>query len=157
MAKAKEQAQSEAQMVKVYFKLKTKDGFPPVEVESVWANENADGTCVLQNVPFYALLVSWGDTVKVKKKQAERWYEKTAKHSGHSTIRVVLFDEKDAEKLRKGIKKLGCTYEGSNLPTYVAIDIPPESKLGPVQKFLAEGEEKGIWEYQESALAHPEE
>jgi hypothetical protein len=157
MAKADKRALDEAQMVKVYFRLKVKDGFPPVSVESVWAKENADGTCELQNVPFYAPLVSWGDVVKVKNKDGERWFQKHLRGSGHSTIRVMLFDEKHAERLRKGIKKLGCTYEGSNLPTYVAIDVPPEAKLQPVRELLAEGAEKEYWDYQESSLQHPEE
>jgi hypothetical protein len=33
---------------KVFFKLEPdEDGYPPVGVESVWAEENEDGTCVL--------------------------------------------------------------------------------------------------------------
>jgi hypothetical protein len=149
-------AKAKPHQVKVYFKLKVKDGFPPVAVESVWANERPDGTCELQNVPFYAPLVSWGDVVTVKMKDGERWYQKTVEGSGHSTIRVILASEKHADRLKKGIKKLGGTYEESNVSTYVAIDIPPEADLAPVQALLAEGEKEGHWEYQESSLQHPE-
>jgi hypothetical protein len=49
---------------------------------------------------------------------------------------------------------MGCNYEGSNIPTLISVDIPPEVDYKNIRKFLDEGEENETWSYQESCLAH---
>jgi hypothetical protein len=52
------------------------------------------------------------------------------------------------------LKEMGCDYEGSNIPTLISFDIPPEIDYNNIRQFLDKGEENEIWIYQESCLAH---
>lgn len=157
-AKAPEAPQGETKkqgLTKVLFQLEVVDGYPPVAVESVWAKELADGTCQLKNIPFFAALVSFDDVVSVKRKGQERFFKKLVRGSGHSTLRVILQKATSAKALGAALTKLGCSWEG-NTPKHLAIDVPPEAPLEPVQVLLAAGERAGKWEYEESALQHAE-
>lgn len=60
---------------KVFFKLEPDDdGYPPVSVESLWAQENQDGTCVIDNIPFYTREATLGDVVDVLYDEGVAYY-----------------------------------------------------------------------------------
>lgn len=143
-----------AGLVKLSFALaRDEDGYPPFDRESLWARPCAGGY-ELRNVPFYAQRVSWGDVVAARERGGELVFDRVVRTAGHSTLRIILFDEDRVEELLAGLRRLGCTWEVSNVQTYIAIDVAPEVPLSPVQRFLAEGESAGRWEYEESALRH---
>lgn len=116
--------------------------WPPLEVESLWAEIVGTGTARLLNYPFYAKGVSYLDEISIKPAESppNEGAEGTGpslfdfgsvlRHSGHGTVRVVLTSEKhrdQAEEAVSQVEKLGCTFESADfdLPT-LAIDVPPQ-------------------------------
>jgi hypothetical protein len=140
--------------VKVVFRLeRDKDGYPPVDQESVWAYDLGNDEYEIGNIPFYAPLVSLGDVVSAHVYNGELFAESWIRGSGNSTVRVILLqDDKDMEPLRAELKALGCSSERSSA-RYVAVNVPPEVSFRAVQTILKRGAAQGRWGYEESAVS----
>ncbi|WP_296004336.1 DUF4265 domain-containing protein [uncultured Veillonella sp.] len=52
-------------MKKLFLNLEVIDGYPPVSMESIWAEETEEGYLKINNIPFYSKEVSFGDIVSV--------------------------------------------------------------------------------------------
>ena len=52
-------------MKKLFLNLEVIDGYPPVSMESIWAEETEEGYLKINNIPFYSKEVSLGDIVSV--------------------------------------------------------------------------------------------
>lgn len=130
------------------------NGYPPAEVESMWAIPRDDGY-ELDNIPFYAKGVALGDVV-VAEPDADGVlvYRRVLRRGGHSTYRVYLLDpspddpQSTVDYLRA--KGLGVEYD---LPRLLAIDIPPTVSLEDAESVLFEGVDSGRWELQEGYRA----
>lgn len=63
--------------VKVHFRLvQDEDGYPPVAVESVWAQPGMNSReYVLDNLPFFVREATLGDTVLVREEEGHCWFE----------------------------------------------------------------------------------
>ena len=71
--------------VKVFFRLDRDDtGYPPVDTESVWANELPNGTCIMDNIPFFTTQATLGDLVEVIRIGEDLFYSKTIMKSRNS-------------------------------------------------------------------------
>ena len=55
-------------MKKLFFNLEVIDGYPPVSMESVWAEVTEEGHFKINNIPFYSKEISFGDIVSVIQK-----------------------------------------------------------------------------------------
>ena len=142
--------------VKILFWIeKDEDGYPPYEIESLWAHEVGENEYQLRNIPFFAQDVSCGDIVEASPLHGALYFERTARPSGHSTVRLVAFAGEDVSALRAALTRLGCSSERSMVPSLIAVDIPPEVDYERVQDFLGQGEQQERWEYEESCLRHP--
>jgi hypothetical protein len=138
---------------KVLFKLQRDDeGYPPADVEGIWAEETADGELIIDNIPFFAREATLGDIVEVSQAGEEIFYASTRKRSGNSLLRVVFFEGHDPAKLRAELARLGCSTELSHLQSLVAVNVPPEVKIEDVRALLNEGCSKGYWDYEEPIL-----
>lgn len=122
------------------------------ELESAWAMKVGDHY-KLDNILFYAPEYSWGDVVSVEERSGELYVTGLVKESGHSTVRILFNDQKDVQDVRDQLKKMGCDSEISNMPTLVAVDIPPQVDYATVKEFLEEGMRNEKWGYEESCLA----
>src|SRR5579871_3407697 len=113
--------------VKVLFRLeKDGDGYPPAEVEALWANPR-DGGYEIDNIPFYAKGIALGDVVAVEKTDDDELEFKNVLHrGGHSTYRVWLRDRRpdDPQFTRDQLRNLGLLVE-SDLTFLLAVDVPP--------------------------------
>lgn len=135
-------------MVKVAFEFERHDG--SVEIETLWAVVTESGY-QLDNIPFYATSVAWGDVVS-----AERESDGLLKYtglicpSGHSTVRLLFNRSEDVQKVRDELRALGC---GSELAwsRFVAVDVPPSVKYDRI-RFYLEKEGNGVYEYEEGCL-----
>ena len=141
--------------VKILFALEQdEDGYPPVNVESVWARKTSDNFYELDNIPFYVRGISYKDVVDVARDdEGALNFKNIVRRSGHSTVRVIVSDLKDRDDLRKKLEDFGCSWEGSNQPSLIAVDIPPEVKLASVLQFLEKGFEQERWDYEEAFIA----
>lgn len=118
----------------------------------------------LRNSPFFARGVSFKDVVRAKpSKKYGGTLEAVAliEKSGHSNY-MLLFEEGD--KIFTGIweklKNMGCGYESTDIQLSIgkrllyAVDVPPSADIIEVHAILTEGQELGIWMFQEGSLGH---
>ena len=136
---------------KVLFYLnRDESGYPPVEVESVWAVARADGF-ELDNIPFYAKGVALGDVVAAAPDvDGALVYRGVVHRGGHSTYLVYLLnpgpnDPQDTINYLRA-RGLGVEYD---LPRLLAVDVPPTFPLLDAESLLFEGVDDGRWELQE--------
>lgn len=143
--------------VKVLFRLvPDEDGYPPFDTEGLWATPVAPGRYRLDNIPFFAAEVAFGDVVTAEPEERGLFVSGVVDHSGHSTFRVMTSDVSMNEGLRDRLTKWGCEVEIGNSPTFLAVDVPPKSDLVAIQAFLEQGTTDGSWDYEEACLAAAE-
>src|SRR5262249_8028073 len=119
---------------------------------SLWALPHEDGYQI-DNIPFYAREIADGDVVTAQRgPDGELWFDKLAKSSGHSTIRLWFARAEDVQRTRDELRALGCTSELSDLPRLVAVDVPPSVPYSLVRAKLEQGEQQGLFEFEEACL-----
>lgn len=136
------------------------DGYPPVGSERLWAFDMGEGRYQLDNIPFFARDLAWGDVVSaVPEEGADEGvlrYQRVLQPSGHSTFRILVQDVSQVPEVCSLLEQLGCDTERSHLPRLVAIDIPPTVPLAAVRQVLSPGVSQERWDYEESCLGQPE-
>lgn len=144
--------------VKVYFDLPRDDvDWPPVTVESVWA-EKVDGDVVrLDNVPWFVRGVANGDLIRVEPgADGLLWAAEHLQWSGNCTIRVVSFRtgplHGSLQRVLDAFRPFGVTGEGAQQFGLVALEVPPGADLVAVQRVLRAGARDGWWEYEEGCV-----
>lgn len=147
--------------VKVLFRLeKDADGYPPVDVEALWAESVGDNLFRIDNVPFFVKGISCDDVVEaVADPEGELRFKSLVKSSAHNTFRVIVFRESPDQRpledrvaeLRDRLAEIGCSTELSHAPGLVAIDADAES-ANKALEVLRAGEQSDLWEYEEAAL-----
>jgi hypothetical protein len=142
--------------VKIFFSLEQdEEGYPPVAMESLWAKEVSTGLYEIDNIPFYVVGISFGDLVEATLDHSKLMtFVRLKQASAHSTIRVILFKKEARTELVEKLEKLGCSWEGGSVSTFLSIDIPPEVIFMSVLNVLDEGLESDAWDYEEAAIRH---
>lgn len=83
------------------------DDYPPADWEHLWAIPRGTDRYELDNIPFFATGVSAGDLVAVRQGDDDRLiFDKVVQYGGHSTVRVVMFDIDQKEKVRGELAEL---------------------------------------------------
>lgn len=129
-------------------------GYPPVEVESVWALPRQEGY-ELDNIPFYAKGVALGDIVSAETEDdGALVYRRVVSRGGHSTYRICLLSPgpDDPQGTTDYLRERGLGVE-LDLPGLLAIDVPPDVSLEDAEAVLFEGVDSGRWELQEGCRA----
>lgn len=133
---------------KVLFRVVGEDG--AAKVETLWAFDLGADRYKLDNSPFYAYGVSWGDTVFAPRGEHEGrpTFHSVLSKSGNRTVRVI-FDPpvergNESDDVLQGLIRLGCDYEGAN-PRYIVVNVPPSVDLSGVVQYLVEREAN--WEH----------
>lgn len=139
---------------KVAFRLTPdEDGFPPADWEHLWADSVGENQFRLDNTPFFAYGVSYGDIVSTVREGELNVFETVVRPGGHSTVRVILMDKESTDDLFARVSEMGCQVETSHIPGYLAVDVPPLPLEPGLRHYLDEGEAAGLWEYEVSAGA----
>ena len=154
-------AKQSREMVKVGFKLEREDDYPPADWEWMWATRLSDSAFKIDNIPFFAKLISWGDIVTAEQTDAGLIFKELVQPSGHSTLRVSVHrGGRDDEQLRalveeimQALRSLNCSAEVSHIPNLIAVDVPPEVNYQSVAAFLSQKESDGVLGYEEACLA----
>ncbi|NMO14677.1 DUF4265 domain-containing protein [Pyxidicoccus fallax] len=140
--------------VKVIFKLeKDEDDYPPADYEGLWARPLGAGLFQLDNVPFFARGVAYGDVVSASSVEQELRFQEVVRPSGHSTLRLIVHDEEDVPAVKALLEKLGCSIERSHIPGLISVDVPPQVSMAALKPVLDEGEAQERWGYEEACLA----
>jgi len=145
----------EEQFQKIIFPLeRDEDGYPPADLESLWGLTLNDNLFQIDNIPFFIKGISLKDVVAVQKVESDLYFKEIVQASGHSTVRVIVFDDKQIQPLRQSLRDYGCSNELSHLSVLISVDIPPEIELSKIIAFLAQGMKQEIWEYEEASIRH---
>ena len=138
--------------VKIKFPLEQDEsGYPPESSEAMWAIPLGEGRYAIDNIPFYAKLVSDGDIVSASVIDGELIFEKILELSRNCTIRIVTLDDSDGSEVRKALEAIGCKIEGSG--TYGFFSTSFDKGLYPrVIDMVTELYERGVIDYEESSL-----
>lgn len=70
-------------------------------------------------------------------------------------LRLWFADQRDVQRIRDELKRLGCASEVSDPQRLVAVDTPPDVPYEHVRAFFEKGEQDGMFEYQEACLGQP--
>ena len=142
-------------MKKLFLNLEVIDGYPPVSMESIWAEVTEEGYLKVNNIPFYSKEISLGDIVSgIQTEENYLLYDKTIIQSKNSTLRIVFFNEnqKFKDKILTKLMDLGCEYEAFNVNFY-AINIPIQVDIEEIYLFLDEFVETDDLDYDTGYLA----
>lgn len=130
------------------------DGYPPFDFEWLWCRSLGQGTFVIDNIPFFVPSIAVEDHVMASTRaDGQLLFLRLLKSSGHSTLRILLSSEDLVQQVRNELRDKGCGTEVSHLPRLLAVDVPATADLNAIRRWLAAGETKSLWEYEESCLA----
>lgn len=141
--------------VRLFFSLEQdEDGYPPVAAESLWAVPTGQShEYALDNIPFFARQATSGDVVQAREGDGGvLWFERMVKPSGKSLLRVTFFQYVKVQEVRGFLKQMGCSTEWDNTHRLVAVSVPPDVNLEPVQSYLSEQAQLGYLDYEEPLL-----
>jgi hypothetical protein len=140
-------------LIKVLFVQSMQD--EQYEIESLWCI--ADGNnYVIDNIPFIAYNISYGDVIKVElvEKENAYYFEELIMASGNSTVRLLFDDIAQISSVRESLSLFGCESEAFLDRNLLAINILKDVDYLPLKLFLDDGERGGKWQYEESCLSH---
>ncbi|KGI81362.1 hypothetical protein IL38_11860 [Actinopolyspora erythraea] len=132
------------------------DGYPPIATESLWAVPVWDGEGYsVANIPFFASRLSCVDIVKAATDDERGLvFDRVLSGGGHSTVRVIIFDDTGMPEFKSRIRSLGCDYEVGHKDTFLAIDVPPEVSYDDMIDYIRQKFHEGVLDLQESSIQH---
>jgi hypothetical protein len=116
---------ADAAHVKLEIRVESDDD-DEVYVETPWAIPVGRNRYKLDNCPFYAYGVSWGDVVEAAPQSNGVFplFIRVLEKSGHRTVRLILDPpsnkSEDSQDLLDTLVRMGCSYEGAN-PSYIVV------------------------------------
>lgn len=138
----------------LHFALQIHDGWPPVATESAWAERLQDNQLKLDNVPFFAVGVSFADVVEAERNEDGGWqFARVVTPGGHSTVRILVPDKAQLQNAVDDLVDLGCAFEGTYIEQMAAIDVPPGVDYDEIRRWLDSQEADGALEYEEGNLS----
>lgn len=132
-----------------------KNNYEEFETESLWCIKDGD-LFIIDNIPFVAKRIALGDKIKVEFDSDENayYFDDFVEVSGNSTIRLYLDDAEIIEEIRKQLNAFGCESEVFLERKIIAVNVFKTINYTPIKKYLANGEDKSLWTYEESCLCH---
>lgn len=121
--------------------------------ESLWAEREGEYYRI-KNIPFFAPNLAYNDLVSVENDEGELFFDALIEPSRHSTIQIIILDEKEFNKITNNLTKLKCDWEGSHLPMYISVDVPKEVNYQKVKQYLEDKHLEKKLDYKEACLAH---
>jgi Domain of unknown function (DUF4265) len=121
--------------------------------EGLWVRHLVDNVYVLDNIPSYAYGIDCNDEVYAEPVGDDLVFKGIRDRKGHSVYRVA-FDMKNLDSLNyineflENIKNFGCHFEGCGGRLF-AIDVSPGVDVHSLYKYLQNGDDKGLWEFEE--------
>jgi len=140
--------------VRVRFDLEVDDGFPPISAEVLIGKLESIGHVRLDNTPFFATGVAFGDIVRCIGCPPNLIFASIAFESGYRAISVIFIDNSYQEELFQSLKVLGCYVEFGEFPEYdmIAVAIPPDLNYDEIKQKLDKLETEGKISFAELCL-----
>ncbi|QIH34489.1 DUF4265 domain-containing protein [Sphingobacterium sp. DR205] len=121
--------------------------------EALWIEPLEDNKYQVKNVPFFAPNIAYNDIITVEDDEGNLYFEELVKASEHSTIQIVIFNEREANEIIKNIEHFGCSWEGMENQTILAVDVPPSVNYSIFKKYLDKNLTENIFDYKEACLS----
>ena len=136
--------------MRIFFRIeRDEDGWPPVDVESMWGERVEDGYRI-DNIPFYAPLLAYGDVVTAGVENGRLEFTGMVRASGHGTVRIIAHEESTVPVIQQELVALGCACEPGPLRGFLAVDIPPMASYRKITDLLRAGLHAERFEYEEA-------
>lgn len=124
------------------------------ETETMWVIPRGHDVYEIANTPFYVQGIACGDEAEgCENDRSELMFVRVLRSVGHSTIRVVMFDEGKREAVCKAFEDLGCQIEIADIRNLLAIDVPPTTSWESVQQLLNVLGSSGTIDWEEAAIS----
>jgi hypothetical protein len=131
------------------------DGYPPVNVESLWVKLLSNHLVEVDNIPFFTSEATVGDVVATHEDEnGNLWFKKIYRKSNHSLIRIVFFNRDSTENVISQLIAMGCSTERMQEYNIVAVDVPSSVSIKIVQDFLNVQSANGCIDYEEALIRH---
>lgn len=120
--------------------------------ESLWALDLGEDLYQLDNVPFHAYDLNFGDVVRATPDNPE-WKPEirhVARRRGHQTLRVFFENCDSEEKMLSLLRSLGplsVSFERAN-ERYFALDLEPAADINKVRDQLDDWQRQGFLDYE---------
>ncbi|MDR7062038.1 MULTISPECIES: DUF4265 domain-containing protein [unclassified Sphingopyxis] len=138
--------------VKIRFPLEQDEsGYPPESSETMWAVPLDNGLYIIDNIPFYAKLISDGDIVSAINLDGDLTFDKVLELSRNCTIRIVMLDDSDGSEVRILLEEIGCKVEGSGTFGFFSVSFDKDLYQRVIDLISRLGEDE-IIDYEESSL-----
>ncbi|MFJ4347442.1 DUF4265 domain-containing protein [Pseudomonas sp. NPDC089401] len=137
-------------MEKVYIELKVVDGYPPVRVESVWAEKVAENVYKVSNIPFYSKQVCLDDEVRTSRGiDGEAVFVGIESDEGNSTVRIIFFGDNESLSLLilADLSGMGCSWEGLS-KKFFSVNVPENIDFEQIVGYLEKKSEAGVLDYE---------
>lgn len=130
------------------------DGYPPWDEEAIPAIP-ADGVDLyeLDATPTFARGLSYRDLVHTSLFEGRRYIDRMVEPRGHSTVRVVLFDDAAHDRVFEVGQAHGAYVAHTEINGLFALDIPPEGDFQGLIKALEQGQREGLWDLDEGSIS----
>lgn len=115
---------------------------------------------ILDNIPFIAKNISYGDTFAAEYDDTDGkyYFDHLVEESGNSTIRVLVFDKKEYQEVIEELhEKFKLETEELEVKNIIIINVEKDQEYRPIWEYLRFGEDNGRFTFQESCLAHARE
>jgi hypothetical protein len=135
--------------------LVVENGWPPVDVEALWASVKGDGVFVVENVPVFAMDLSRGDTIEASLGPEGRFrFTRRILRGGHATFRLIaLGDEQAVAQVVERLEQLGADVVESSFPALWAIDVPQQASVETIRAALDEAATRDVIEFEDPRTA----
>lgn len=130
------------------------DDYPPVDYEELWTTPLGEGLYRIENIPFFARGIARGDIVSAVEEDGNLMFGEVVEQSGHSTIRLIIYNEYAVPAIIERFLNQGCEAE-TTFTKLVALDVPPEVNLEDIREKLDLGYTQGQWDYEEAFIFRP--
>jgi hypothetical protein len=131
---------------KIFFRLDVEDDWPPIAVESMWAERLGDGLFRLDNVPLFAEDANADDIIRAEiGDQGVLEFQERVESDGQTTVRVIAASEV-VEAVLEFLLKNGAEYETSPYEDigYFSVSVPPDADWAKVEAYLSNLEDSGV-------------
>ncbi len=130
--------------------------WPPFSTERIFVQKTAvKSEGQVKSIPFFARGISYDDIIHVgiDRVREELMFESVVRESGHSTVRILLEDERSAPRASALLTEYNCDWEVTTVENHWAVDIPPTTPYAALRSNLSQLESAGILEFEEGAIS----
>jgi len=143
------------ELVEVFFSvIQDENGWPPLSCERIWCLPSDDDVFVVDNIPFYARDISFGDEVQTEESDGVRWFASLVKPSGNTTLRVFALNKAVGPLLIPKLRALGGLTEKMEGSDFIAVSLPPSADIAQVLDFLDRESNNGNLAFEESSVRY---